>query len=75
MSGRKRYERERVTDYLSAKIYGEERIAIIEKYCDSMGMSNQRFLEMLVDKFFEDEINWLRTMTKEQLIDYIINKK
>lgn len=75
MSRRKRYERERTTNYLSAKIFGGERITKIERYCDFMGMSNQQFLEMLVDKFFENEMDWLRTMTKEQLIDYIINKK
>ena len=75
MSGRKRYERNRTTNYLSAKIFGEERIAKIERYCNIMGASNQQFLEMLVDKFFEHEIDWLRKLTQEQLISYIINKK
>jgi len=75
MSRRKRYERNRTTNYLSAKIFGEERITKIERYCDLMGASNQQFLEMLVDEFFEHEIDWLQTMTKEQLISYIINKK
>lgn len=70
---RRKYEKERTTNYLSAKIFGKARITKIETYCNFMDISTKDFIEKAVDYYFKNERSWLEAMTKEQLIQYIID--
>lgn len=70
----KRRNTNRTTDYMSAKIFGKERISKVERYCEFMDMSTKDFIQKAIDSFFQNEKQWLESMTREQLINYILSK-
>ena len=45
-------DRDRKTEYLSAKIFGDDRIRKVKSYCRLNNMNIRFFLEELIDAFF-----------------------
>lgn len=60
------------TEYLSAKIWGKDRIVLIREFCSKNNMTVHELLESAIDLFFSDKKNMLCLKSKEELIEMIL---
>ena len=74
MSNRGFVDRSRETEYLSAKIFGEDRIKKVKTYCKTKNINTRAFFEELIDNFFKSEKAKLLLLSKEDLIEMILMK-
>lgn len=74
MSARGFIDRSREAEYLSAKIFGEDRIRKVKIYCKERNINTRTFLEEIIDSFFENKKNQLLMLSKEDLIEMILRK-
>lgn len=68
-------DRNRNTEYVSAKIFGDERIKKVKTYCNKNNINTRVFLEKLVDDFFMQEQNALMALSKEELVNMLLMKE
>ena len=74
MSERGFVNRKRDSEYISAKIFGNERIKRVRNYCKEKNINLRSFLEELIDNFFLNKKNELMTLSKEELVEMIMRK-
>ena len=75
MGARGFVDRNRNTEYVSAKIFGDERIKKVKTYCKKNNINVRVFLEKLVDDFFMQEQNALMALSKEELVNMLLMKE
>lgn len=68
-------DRDRKTEYLSAKIFGDDRIRKVKSYCRLNNINIKFFLEELIDAFFKNKENELMSLSKEELVKMILEKE
>lgn len=68
-------ERQRNTEYISGKIFGDERIKKVKSYCKANNINTRIFLEQLVDDFFDKRYKDLMQLSKEELVNMIVMRE
>lgn len=68
-------ERGRNTKYVSAKIFGDDRIKKVKTYCKQNDINTRSFLEKLIDDFFQKKQNDLMALSKKELVNMLLTKE